>query len=219
MLIFCLWSLSTMLLLVGFGARAYKLGGGAVIAYGILGAFGLERLLGQLRVCLAEYLRHGLAIFSALVATAGTLCILGSSLFAYVGMVWHPEIPRMDGEILAAAALIRQESGNTIPIVLTECSAGGALPAFATARVYSGHWAMTPDFNTKCRELELAGFGEQAIPAPSSDESHLGDIVAKTKPDFVLIKRGAPAAQWLLDHYAASEKMSWRRWSLLVMGK
>ena len=219
LLIFCLWALSTMLLLTAFGLPVYKLAGGAVISYGILGAYGLEHLLGQLRVYLTKYRRHGLAIFRALVATAGALCIFATSLYSYYGMARSDHLPRIDTEILTAAALIKQESANRIRIVLAECSVGRALAALAAARVYSGHWAMTPDYGAKCTELELAGFGEQAISAPRPGESRLGDIVARTRPDFVVIRRGAPAERWLLDDYAVSVKMRGQRWSLLAMEK
>jgi hypothetical protein len=221
MLIFCLWTFSTMLLLIGFGYRAYYVANGAVIAYGILAAFGLEHLLRHLAVYLTKYGQRGQAIFRNLGATAAALFMIGTSLCWY-RMALDFETPRIDTEILAAAALIRQESANSIPIVLTDCSTASALPGLAAARVYSGHYGLTHDFSARCRELRLGGFEdeERSSPAPSFDESRLRDIVAKIKPDFVLIRRGASAEQWLLAHHAAaSANMTGQRWSLLVAGK
>jgi len=217
MLILCLWTLSTMVLLIGFGGSAFKLAAGSVIAYGILGAFGLEKILYYLAAHPTRYREHSRTILCVLAATAGALTIFGTSLSAYDGMVRHQKIPRIDTEILAAAALIRQDNPNSVPTVLSDCSTALVLPALAGARVYSGHWGVTPDFKAKCGELELAGFEDRSIPAPSFDESRLEDIVAATKPDFVLIRRGASAEQWLLDHHATSAKMTGQRWSLLVM--
>ena len=75
MLFLCLWTFSTMLLLIGFGASVDKLLCGAVIAYGILGAFGLEGLLRHLAVHLVKYTQPGQKIFCGLAATAAALFI------------------------------------------------------------------------------------------------------------------------------------------------
>jgi hypothetical protein len=219
MLLLCLWTLSTILLLIGFGGAVSKLCGGAVIAYGILGAFGLEKILCYLAAHSIRYQGIGWKMFRALAASTAGVLIFGTSLLNYYSMAGHQAIPYVDGEILTAASLIRQNNPDSIPIVLAECSAGEALPAFAGARVYSGHEAMTPDFKAKCRELELAGLGEQFISNPGFDQSRLKDIVARTKPDFILVRRGTLAEQWLLDQHAAWAKMTGQRWSLLVTEK
>jgi hypothetical protein len=226
MLILCLWTFSTMLLLIGFGGSVITLASGAVIAYGILGAFGLEKIQSYLTVHPTWYLGLSRKIFRALVAIAAGVVIFGTSLSAYDGMIRHEKIPAVDTEILAATALIRQDYPGSTPTVLSDCSTALALPALAAARVYSGHWALTPDFVGKCRELEIAGLedeleiaGLEHRSAPGFDESRLEDIVNRTKPDFILIRRGTSAEQWLFDHHAASGKMTGQRWSLLVIGK
>jgi hypothetical protein len=218
MLILCLWVLSTMLLLIGFGGAAFKLAGGAVIAYGILGAFGLEKIFRRLAAH-PRYLGISAKMIRGLVAIAVGVLIFGTSVWAYDGMIRHQKIPAIDAEILAAAALIKQDCPNYTPTVLSDCPTAVTLPAFAGARVYSGHPAMTPEFAAKCRELELAGLGEQAVFNSGFDKSRLEDIMARTKPDFILVRRGTSAEQWLLEHHVASANMTGQRWSLLVTRK
>ena len=211
MLFLCLWTFSTMLLLIGFGASVDKLLCGAVIAYGILGAFGLEGLLRHLAVHLVKYTQPGQKIFCGLAATAAALFMSGTSLHTYRMALDHG-LPRVDTEILARLLI------DPIPVVLTDCSTASVLPGLAGARVYSGHWGLTPGFEGRCNELRFAGFEEQLSPAIKFSETRLRDIVAKTKPDFVLIRRGTPAEQWLLDHRTAvSASMIGRRWSLLIV--
>jgi len=219
MLILCLWALSSMLLLIGFGGAVFKLAGGAVIAYGILGAFGLENIVCHLAADPSRYLGISWKILRALVAIAAGVLIFGTSVWAYDGLIRHQKIPAIDTEILAAAALIKQDCPNYTPTVLSDCPTAVTLPAFAGARVYSGHPAMTPEFAAKCRELELAGLGEQAVFDSGFDKSRLEDLIARTKPDFILVRRGTSAEQWLLEHYVASTNMTGQRWSLLVTRK
>ena len=53
MLFLCIWAVFTILLLIGVGSFFYKFTGGAVIAYGILGALGLDHLVRSLQ-CISQ---------------------------------------------------------------------------------------------------------------------------------------------------------------------
>jgi hypothetical protein len=237
MLFLCLWSLSTILLLIGFGSLGYKLAEGVVIAYGILGAFGVDYLLHSRALYRVGCWPNGQALLRGLVAITIGLLLIPTSLAAYGRLSRSWRVPRVDTEILAAAATIRQEKPDSIPIVLTGCSTGSVMPGFAGARVYAGHWALTPNFHAKCDELAAAGFDERLGPgfdeqlgfhafdeqAGPSDSVHgpspdgIRGMLAEIQPDFVLVSRGTWAEQWLLAHHAALERTVGRRWSLLVV--
>jgi hypothetical protein len=211
MLFLVLWAISAMLLLVGFGQFFYKLTGGAVVAYGILGAFGVERLLGSEVTCPARW-RIGRQLMRALLAIS-TVLLFGTSLTLYSKMQYG-EVPRVDTEMLEA--VIRQENRDHIPVVLTDCFSGLVLAGLAATRVYSGHWAMTPHYSDKCNELAMAGFDERTGPAASIAEDRLREIVAKVHPNYVLVRRGAWAQEWLIAHHAASARTTGQRWTLLT---
>ena len=217
MLFLSLWAFSTMLLLIIFGHLFYKLAGGAVIAYGILGAFGLDYLFNH-AVYRTFQRNSSRAILRGVGAVAAAILLIGTSLKTY-GEMLHYEVPRIDTEVLSAARLIRGEYPNSIPVVLTDCSTAPVLVGLAAARVYSGHWAMTPDFDAKCAELAMAGFEDRPGTNANIGADSLRGIVAKVQPDFVLIRRGAWAEHWLLAHHAASVKNSMQRWALLAAKK
>jgi hypothetical protein len=179
------------------------------------GAFGLDHLLSSRTVYFAHWRLGSQAILRGLGGIAAAILLIGTSLYTYRKIPYWG-VPRIDIEILAAAAVIRQETPHSIPFVLTDCSTASVLPGLSAARVYAGHGGLTPDFDAKCRELAIAGFGEQPDPTASVNEDRLRDIVAKIRPDFVLIKRGARAEEWLLAHHAASTKTTGQRWSLMV---
>jgi hypothetical protein len=218
LLFFVLWALSTILLLIAFGHWVFKLAGGAVIAYGILGAFGLDHLLNRAGYWLFPGSRSR-AILRGAGAVVAAILLFGTSLDTYAAMPYQ-DIPRFDVEVLSAAALIRKDAPtSSIPVVLTDCATAPVLVGLAGVRVYSGQWAMTPDFKRKCGELARAGFEEGPAATGDVDADHLRDLVAKIRPDFVLVRRGTWAEKWLLAHRAATVESALQRWTLLAAQK
>jgi hypothetical protein len=218
LLFFVLWALSTIFVLIAFGHLVFKLAGGAVIAYGILGAFGLDYLLNRAGYWLFKGSRSR-AILRGAGAVVAAILLFGTSLDTYAAMPYQ-DIPRFDVEVLSAAALIRKDAPtSSIPVVLTDCATAPVLVGLAGVRVYSGQWAMTPDFKRKCGELARAGFEEGPAATGDVDADHLRDLVAKIRPDFVLVRRGTWAEKWLLAHRAATVESALQRWTLLAAQK
>ena len=97
-----------------------------------------------------------------------------------------------------------------MPVVLTDLYAGALLPGLFGARVYAGHWSLTPHFDEKSNVLKRAGL-EASVEAVY-DRSSLADLVRDTKADYILLKRTTPAAESIGKCTHSEPAFTGQRW-------
>jgi hypothetical protein len=122
----------------------------------------------------------------------------------------------VDSELITLARRLPFVPGHPPPAVLTDAETGAILPGLVGARVWAGHWALTPQYQTKAARLRLAGLDPQTRPTDSTAAGPaLAGILTDTRFDYALLdRRCAPAIASLAAHgwhsFAATA-----RWNLL----
>jgi hypothetical protein len=209
MLLPCLWFAGTVLATLVLGKAMTKFADGAVLAYAILTAYGLEP------VFFANTADNRAGRARTPGATLAVFCIalaVGTTLLDDAQIV-HSVTPEADEEVLAIAQRLRAAAPHATPLVLTNCDQGLILPAFARVRVYSGHWGLTVDYAAKCRELRGAGFdlGE----TDGMQNAAFTALLGKTAPDYLVVSVSSPADRWSAGREDARRVWSGQRWRLV----
>ena len=214
-----IWTVATFGAALLLGNAMLKFADGAVIAYSLLGAYGVEPWLNGWHAPA----RLGARIVRTGVASA-VLLVLATTTFADYRRVLGKGMLVLDSELLASASLLQhastQHAGFGPVLVLANCTVGNLLPGLVGVRSFAGHFALTPDYLSKCAALERAGFGKALLGdlpvLPSRDAYNA--LVKKMRPDFILASSTEPAADWS-EHMSVSDIQAvpiWhgRRWTL-----
>jgi hypothetical protein len=209
MLVFVVWFAGTLGAALVLGKLMTKFADGAIIDYAILSAYGLEPILFP-----ANRAPGAGRSPAASLALIGIVIAIGTTMLDEVD-IFHSITPEADTDLLAIAARLRALGPAGIPLVLTDCDSGLVLPAFARARVYSGHWGLTLDYAAKCHALAKAGL--DPTEASGANEADFRALLAQTRPGFLVMRVGAPAEHWLGQAGNPRAVWSGQRWRLFEM--
>ena len=176
-------SLLFFVVLVGAGGAHAKLASGLLIGPVLLGGWGLAHLIGRS----AALPRLATVGFGALAISAG----LGTpSLFLVITSIHLSGKNVIDPNLLSLARELPFAKGTPPPTVLTDAETGGVLPGLVGARVWAGHWSLTPNYYRRRKELQDAGLGPvDPLVAPSERLRALDRILGEAKFDFAILDR------------------------------
>jgi hypothetical protein len=115
----------------------------------------------------------------------GMILLFGTSLFL---MVAYFHTHKIDSEMLTIGKAIGARSS-----VLCSEEDGEILPALSGAHVYSGQWALTPQYSFKKRVLTEAGLETNIHGSRDS----LNKLIGSENFDYALIRKDRPAYEWI----------------------
>jgi len=185
---FCAWAGVTVVVSLALGRAATKFDDSVVVAFGLMGAYGLEPLFAGRRRAAVLLLGIGVA--------------LASTVNGWAAMVYSLT-PGSERDLLALATRISLAPGT--PLVLAGCDGADAVPAFCGARVFAGHWSMTLDNDPKCARLAAAGFGGGA-----GEQASFDGLLAETHPQFLVMRANSAAARFAGGRLVVLAAGDWR---------
>jgi hypothetical protein len=204
-----LWTALVALLLIGINVDQSKVSSGAFLPMSVLAGHGIATIaarLGRIRAAAAR--RTGLAF--GILLSAGFF-----PTSAYLLARIYSNLAHEPG--LVQAARLIADSDARFPSVLCDTHAGSFLPALAGARVFDGHWSMTPRSSSKRERLVEAGIQLLRGKAETRVEPRaFRGLIDEVAPEFILLaedSRAIPLADALPDfERASSHDSAWRLW-------
>jgi hypothetical protein len=187
------WSIFVFLLLVVLDSGRSKLATGAFLSLALMAGPGLDGIWQGLFHGLGKWQRTALRI-PVFVALTGVFSPV------IVHLTNKLTVPTVDTEILFAGARVRQDARIDMPTVLTDAESGDLLPGLWGMRVYVGHWMLSPNYESKVKEIEAAGLVPPAQSEPSlrsETAENFDSLLNKMNPDYVMIRTSSPLAQQL----------------------
>jgi 4-amino-4-deoxy-L-arabinose transferase-like glycosyltransferase len=130
----------------------------------------------------------------------GLLWIVGISLFLTAqGMLLYGfRTHSFDRQLAGIAEDLRRASRVDLPRVLCDVRTARTLAVITPARVYAGHYALTPEYGQKRTELAACGFVDQpgVISPQPANQAAFEALLGRANVEFVVVLRGTPACQY-----------------------
>lgn len=207
-----IWAAGLFFLLVVSVSSHTKLASGGFLAIALLTGVALE-------VSTAWARSHCTKRFALPLAGVGLLACAGVPSLGLELRAFSFSPQWFDREILAAARIIRQESHENFPLVLTDSDTGNILPGLAGFRVFAGHVSLTYRFEEKSRILSAAGLhGESPLetrPLPRRPEL-LQSLVASQSFEFALVRNNNAPTLDELRALGWTLRFGGERWTVLA---
>jgi len=205
-----IWLGLVVILLVVFDLSSSKIADGLPVPMSIVTGLGLSRLfeisggLAQVKVRRAA----GAALLGALLLLPVNNVVLVLFLF---------RANEISGGLWRVLAQIDSHSEYP-PVVLANLEVGSVAPGLIGARVFVGHWAISPNFSTSIKSLKAAGFENPATDAsiPSSREN-FDRLLGSTGARWVVTRTQEPAENYAAhsaDLRLVQSSGSWRLYAL-----
>jgi hypothetical protein len=208
--------------------RCSKLLGGAYIVMSLLAGLAVEEIARAIRDLRLRWMR------AVSWAALGGLALSGVPSYALYLAGLGETIDRYDREIVDVAADLAARPDAT---VLTDAITGNRLPGLLGTRVWMGHWALTPKYRDKARQLQeagiFAGVGTENdsvwnslktsvfVPLQVSEpynldamRSKLQELIAASGCDFLLLNNRVPAYRIVREHIHLPVLRETKRWTL-----
>ena len=186
---FAAWTLIVAGALIGFNLNASKVSSGAFLPMSLMAGHGIAKVAKRAGRIRAKAARR-IALATGFLLSTG---FFPTSAYLLARIY---ENRTYDAGIAQAARII-QASDTRHPKVLCDTRAGLLLPVLAGARVFAGHWAVTPQSSSKRDRLIRAGIQRQsgaAQTAPNPQVFH--DLVEEIDVDFILLREQSPAVPY-----------------------
>jgi hypothetical protein len=86
-----------------------------------------------------------------------------------------------------------------MPTVLTDAESGDLIPGLWGMRVYVGHWMLSPNYESKIKEIKAAGLEASVTQEPMRLETavNFNHLLNKVNPEYVMIRTSSPLTQQL----------------------
>jgi hypothetical protein len=188
-----IWSMFVFTLLIVLNSGRSKLASGAFLSLALMSGPVLDSLWCQLFQGTGKWQRTALRI-GVIVALTGILSPV------FVHLTNRLTVPTIDPEIVFAGERVKQDTTTDMPTVLTDTESGDLLPGLWGMRVYVGHWMLSPNYESKVKELEAAGLlpttqSERSLPSETAE--NFDRLLNKINPEYVMIRTSSPLAQQL----------------------
>jgi hypothetical protein len=187
------WSIFVFTLLIVLNSGRSKLATGAFVSLALMAGPVLDGLWHQSFRRNGKWQRTALRI-AMIVALTGVLSPV------FVHLTNRLTVPTIDPEVVFAGERVRRDARIDMPTVLTDAESGDLIPGLWGMRVYVGHWMLSPNFETKVKEVEAAGL----TPLAQSERSlrletaeNFDRLLNKVNPEYVMIRTSSPLVQQL----------------------
>ncbi|HTJ78566.1 MAG TPA: hypothetical protein VL357_06180 [Rariglobus sp.] len=199
-----------VILLLGLGTGHAKLASGLMLGPILLAGWGCVRLVDAT----ARLSKAPQIILPAL----GIGALIGIASFNLALNIIHLRGPVLiDSDMVALARKIpRQTSTNAPAIVLTDGETGTILPGLIGARVWVGHWSLSPHYKAKISVLRQAGLDPEHPPLnEAAADAVLTHVLADSHFDYALLDRRCHRVIATLEKDQWHEVSITPRWVLL----
>ncbi len=211
-----LWAAHLFLLLIVVGTVGVKFAGGGFVFLAILAGLAVDDLGVRLSRLKPVARVSGFALLMLAVFSTWS-----SPLVLFTKDTPDAMHSPIDGEVVAAAGLIKAKDSDQPPTVLTDFETGNLLPALAGVRVYAGHWSLTMNAMQKSHQLTAAGFEANSdrdkLNLPAQKLAYEG-ILQAAQIDYVLILKERPAFALLNGDPNMRPVFIGERWALFAVG-
>jgi hypothetical protein len=161
------WAAGAFSLLIALNGAIYpKLTFGFTMALALIAATVWDRLAASVRPALS--LAGGLVV--GVLALASPTMLLADLARTAPAMIYS--------DLLKSIDVLREDSSDPFPTVLTDCGTGVLLPGLGGARVFCGHWALTDGNRRKIVALARLGFMADTEAVPDLPDVSDGDVMS-----------------------------------------
>jgi hypothetical protein len=199
-------SLLLVVILLGLNGGNTKLASGLLLGPIFLAGWGATKL-----IAIANRLSVLAQIGFSAMALAALIGI--PSLYLSFNVIALNAPVRIDADCVALAHKIPVEADRPPPTVLTNVETGSILPGLIGSRVWVGHWSLSPHFERKVAQLNLATCTDSTD--QTSSAIALNGVLDDAHFDYALLQRQSSPVLTELSARGWTLLENTTRWSLL----
>ncbi len=203
------WAAFVAVAVIGVNSnRTTKMCNGGYLPMCVCAAMACTMIQTRLRQIKARIPRIAWSVMASTVVASMTLTCCGMLMYGF-------RTHQYESALHEVAGLIMQSADTPCPSVLTEPNTARMLCVLGPTRTYCGHYALTPDYAEKRRELQFAGVSSanQPLGENNTSASAFYALLQRAQVDYVVLHRNMPAYSFAMNAQQLTpvqEVDSWR---------